>query len=79
MEDPQIHGTIEQLVAEEHELGPRVGRERERSRPATLARAQGLARAALGPAAPTPRPPGCRARPEAAALRQAQVVERYQQ
>ena len=37
IKDPQIHGTIEQLVAEEHELWePRVGRERERGRSATL-------------------------------------------
>ena len=30
MEDPQIHGTVEELVAEEHELQrPLVGSERE--------------------------------------------------
>ena len=64
MEDPQIHGTIEQLVAEKHELwdresgGNAIAADRQR-----LRQAQGLARAVLGPAAPTPRPPGCRARP----------------
>ena len=51
MDDPQIHGTIEQLVAEEQgSLAARVGRRCERCRPAATRGAEGLARPVLGPA-----------------------------
>ena len=81
MDDGQIHGTIEQLVAEEHELW-----EREAAGTATdgdrrrLGRAEGLARPVLGPLAPAARAPRRRARPGWGELRRSEeVVERYLQ
>ena len=81
MEDPQIHGTIEQLVAEEHELWERESEGN--ASEADRRRLQGLKvsldqcwdlllrqRRALRDAG--------RDR-EAADVRQAEVVERYQQ
>ena len=51
MDDPQIHGTIETLVAEEHELWQReatgAASETDRER---LSEPQDLARSVLGPA-----------------------------
>ena len=59
MDDSQVHGTIEQLVAEEHELWEReaAGNASESDRQ-RLQRGEGLARPMLGPAAPAPRAAG---------------------
>ena len=55
MDDPQIHGTIEQLVAEEHELWQRESAGQPAKPTGEAARTQGLARPVLGPPAPTTR------------------------
>ena len=80
MEDPQIHGTIEQLVAEERELWEReseanaseAGRRRLQELKVSLDRCWDVLRQrrALRDAGRDP---------EAADVRQAEVVERYQQ
>ena len=80
MEDPQIHGTIEQLVAEEHELWGResegnaseADRQRLQELKVSLDQCWDLLRQrrALREAGRDP---------EAADVRQAEVVERYQQ
>ena len=80
MEDPQIHGTIEQLVAEKHELWDResggnaiaADRQRLHKLRVSLERCWDLLRQrrALRDAGRDP---------EAAAVGQAEVVESYQQ
>ena len=80
MDDPQIHGTIEQLVAEEHELWQResAGEAGEEDR-----RRLGEIRVSLdqcwGPPAPAPRTPRRGQDPDTAAARPPDVVEGYEQ
>ncbi len=78
MEDSQIHGTIAQLLAEEHELGDHetgwnaseADRQRLHELRVTLEELWMSQRRALRDAGRDP---------EAAAVSQAEVVERYQQ
>jgi hypothetical protein len=79
MKDAQLHERIEQLVAKEHELYERAAEGGLSERAPPVGRNQGRPRPVLGSAPPASRAARSGSDPNAARVRDPEVVERYEQ